>query len=154
MISNKYMFFLAFENSFCDDYVTEKLFDSILFDSVPVVYGLGNYEKWLPKSAYINALDFASPRLLAEYLLYLSKNPDAYNAYFKWKKFIIRTNNEFKSFCDMCIKLHLEDFYGRVDLQVPTLNWGYQDNCKKPVFGNDSFSLEPITEPHVCDICI
>ena len=91
-LSREYMFFLSFENSFCEDYVTEKLFDSLLFDSVPIVYGLGNYEKWLPKSAYINALDFQSPRHLTEYLLYLSKNTTAYNSYFKWKKYIKLTN--------------------------------------------------------------
>lgn len=153
-LSREYKFFLAFENSFCDDYVTEKLFDSVLFDSIPVVYGLGNYEKWLPKSAYVNALDFASPRHLTEYLLYLSQNATAYNAYFKWKKYIRFTNNEYKSFCDMCIKLHLEDYFGMKTGIVHDLNWGYKKNCMSPVFGNDTFSLIPINYKHKCDICV
>lgn len=153
ILSREYKFFLAFENSFCEDYVTEKLFDSLLFDSIPVVLGLGNYEKWLPKSAYINALDFQSPRHLTEYLLYLSKNTTAYNSYFKWKKYIKLTNNEYKSFCDMCIKLHLEDFFGPKLGVVNDLGWNYKKMCKKPVFGNDTFRLAQITKNVKCDIC-
>lgn len=118
-----------------------QLFNTILFDSIPVVLGLGNYEKWLPKSAYINALDFASPRHLVEYMLYLNRNAIAYNAYFKWKKYIKFTGNEYKSFCDMCIKLHLEDYVGTKNGVIENLNWNYWKQCRQPVFGNDSFKL-------------
>lgn len=152
-LGRQYKFFLSFENSFCDDYVTEKLFDTLLFDSIPVVLGLGNYEKWIPKSAYINALDFQSPRHLSEYLIYLSQNATAYNSYFKWKKFISLTNNEFKSFCDMCVKLHLEDHFGFREQMVKEIDWDYKRRCKSPVFGKDSFGLEPINYTHTCDIC-
>lgn len=152
-LSREYMFFLSFENSFCDDYVTEKLFDSILYDSIPVVLGIGNYEKWLPKSAYINALDFQSPRHLSNYLLYLSKNATAYNSYFKWKKYIQFTNNEYKSFCDMCIKLHLEDYFGIEKSIIKDLAWEQKRNCKSPVFGNDSFELAPLKKDVICDFC-
>jgi len=36
----------------------------------------------VPKSGYINANDFATPRGLAKYLKYLDLNKTAYNAYF------------------------------------------------------------------------
>lgn len=147
-LSRDYKFFLAFENSFCDDYVTEKLFDSILFDSVPVVFGLGNYEKWLPKSAYINALDFPSPQHLTEYLLNVGSNSTAYNSYFKWKKYIRLTGNEFKNFCDMCIKLQLEDFLGVKQSVVENPNWDYKSNCKQPLFSQEGFNLVPINYTH------
>lgn len=152
-LSNEYMFFLAFENSFCEDYVTEKLFDSLLFDSIPIVYGLADYAKWLPKSAYINALDFQSPKHLVDYLIYLSQNKTAYNSYFKWKKYIRFTDNEYKSFCDMCIKLHLEDYFGVKQSVVEDLEWDSVGNCKSPVFEKDRFHLAPINKTVKCDIC-
>lgn len=145
-LSNEYMFFLAFENSFCEDYVTEKLFDSVLFNSIPVVYGLADYAKWLPKSAYINALDFHSPGQLVNYLHHLSRNKTAYNSFFKWKKYIRFTYNEYKSFCDMCIKLNLEDYFGIKQSVTYDLDWDSIGNCKAPVFENDQFRLEQINK--------
>ena len=43
MISNNYKFYLSFENSLCEDYVTEKLFKILPLDVVPVVRGGANY---------------------------------------------------------------------------------------------------------------
>ena len=37
------MFYLAFENSKCDDYVTEKFFATSKMDIVPIVMGGSNY---------------------------------------------------------------------------------------------------------------
>jgi len=87
-ISIKYMFFLVFENSVCRDYVTEKFFDTLKYDIIPVVLGDGNYNYYIPKSGFINALDFESPADLATYLVALSNNKETYNKYFEWKKYI------------------------------------------------------------------
>lgn len=43
-IVEKYKFYLAFENSFCEDYITEKFFKVLQFNVVPVVYGFGPYD--------------------------------------------------------------------------------------------------------------
>ncbi len=118
-ISNKYMFFLAFENSVCRDYITEKFFNTVKFNVVPVVMGGGDYSYYIPKSGFINALDFQSPADLATFLVGLSKDKDAYNSYFKWKNYI-----EFRKpiiqafFCEMCIKLLLEEAGGVVKHKV------------------------------------
>jgi hypothetical protein len=47
MIGRKYKFFLAAENSLCQDYITEKFFLMLKYDIVMVVYGLGNYTKFV-----------------------------------------------------------------------------------------------------------
>lgn len=53
-----YYFYLAFENSFGEDYVTEKLMHALKHFAVPVVYGGANYSrfvlsiKYLVKSGY------------------------------------------------------------------------------------------------------
>ena len=42
-VERDYMFYLAFENSFCDDYVTEKMWRWLKKDVVPVVMGKADY---------------------------------------------------------------------------------------------------------------
>ena len=38
MLRSDYKFYLAFENSLCPDYVTEKLFQTLIYDAVPIVF--------------------------------------------------------------------------------------------------------------------
>lgn len=46
-LANEYMFYLAFENSMCDRYATEKFFDILRSDVVPIVLGGGDYERFV-----------------------------------------------------------------------------------------------------------
>lgn len=39
MVERDYMFYLAFENSICADYVTEKFFNAMKRDVIPIVLG-------------------------------------------------------------------------------------------------------------------
>ena len=93
--------------------------------------------KKVPKSAFINVKDFAGPKQLAEYLLYLDSNQTAYNSYFKWKKHVNFLDQlVFTPLCDMCIKLHLEDFFG---IETKIINdigyfWDKNSQCKIPKF--------------------
>ena len=85
-ILRSYKFQLAFENSDCEDYVTEKYWLSPMVNEiVPVVMGGGDYKKVAIPGSYINVLDFPSVKALADYLLFLSSNNTAYNEYFHWK---------------------------------------------------------------------
>ncbi|XP_071485806.1 glycoprotein 3-alpha-L-fucosyltransferase A-like [Diadema antillarum] len=73
----KHKFYLAFENSECRDYITEKLWrNAFLNDIVPVVYGppREDYEKVLPPNSFIHVHDFKSVKELAEYLSKLDKD--------------------------------------------------------------------------------
>lgn len=45
LIESNYYFYLAFENSFAEDYVTEKILTGLEHFSVPVVYGSANYTR-------------------------------------------------------------------------------------------------------------
>lgn len=47
IISIEYKFYLAFENSLCKDYITEKFFKMLYFDIIPVVYGGGTYDYYV-----------------------------------------------------------------------------------------------------------
>ena len=133
-LAKKYMFYLAFENSLCYGYITEKIFDTLSFNVIPVVMGYANYSYYLPKSGYINALDFASPKNLADYLMYLAHNKTAYNSYFAWKKFIkIDSRKSIGGYlCEMCIKLQLEENTGiieRKQLKNMKKTFGLFENC-------------------------
>lgn len=130
-ISRDYKFYLAFENSICNDYITEKFFYTIKYDIIPVVRGGNGYDNYVPKSAYINAFDFKSPRKLAQYLTYLDSNKTAYNEYFKWKKYV-KFGKRYDYLCDMCIHLHLEDYIGIEKKTIDNLedHWSLQRDCK------------------------
>ncbi|XP_055342598.1 alpha-(1,3)-fucosyltransferase C-like [Paramacrobiotus metropolitanus] len=80
-----YKFYLAFENSICKDYVTEKIHRAFNYGAVPVVYGGANYSAIFPKNSFINVLDFANPKAVADYLTFLDKNPSEYRRYFHWR---------------------------------------------------------------------
>ena len=79
------MFYLAFENSDCKDYVTEKFFRTLSLDIVPVVRGGANYSALAPPGSYIDTRDFSSPQDLAKHLLYLAASKEAYVQHFWWK---------------------------------------------------------------------
>ncbi|KAL5968039.1 Glycoprotein 3-alpha-L-fucosyltransferase A [Taenia solium] len=89
-ISTHYKFYLAFENSNCRYYVTEKVAANALRNGmVPIVMGAykEDYESVLPPHSYINVDDFTSISELAGYLQYLNKNDTAYAEYFAWKEY-------------------------------------------------------------------
>ncbi|XP_037783863.1 glycoprotein 3-alpha-L-fucosyltransferase A-like isoform X4 [Penaeus monodon] len=112
MLNQTYKFYLSFENSLCQDYVTEKFFNMLRLDVVPVVYGLGNYSVQAPPHSYIDALSFPTAKDLADYLLYLDRNHTAYNEYFKWKSdyFVARGDwaRVARAYCAMCERLHTD----------------------------------------------
>ncbi|XP_069165577.1 alpha-(1,3)-fucosyltransferase C isoform X2 [Procambarus clarkii] len=115
-----YKFYLSFENSLCRDYVTEKLFNVLRLDIVPVVYGLANYSQHAPPHSYIDALSFPTAKALADYLIYLDHNDTAYNEYFKWKRFHrlpIDWVNYAKPYCDLCERLHSDNSTKIYDLK-------------------------------------
>ncbi|XP_007495058.1 alpha-(1,3)-fucosyltransferase 4 [Monodelphis domestica] len=85
----RYKFYLAFENSQHQDYITEKLWrNSLLAGAVPVVLGpsRANYERFVPRSAFIHVDDFPNASALAAYLHFLDRNLNMYKRYFDWRR--------------------------------------------------------------------
>ncbi|XP_029062776.1 alpha-(1,3)-fucosyltransferase 4 [Monodon monoceros] len=85
----RYKFYLAFENSQHLDYITEKLWrNAFLAGAVPVVLGpdRANYERFMPRRAFIHVDDFPDASSLAAHLQFLDRNPVAYRGYFSWRR--------------------------------------------------------------------
>lgn len=119
MMERDYKFVIAFENSLCWDYVTEKLFYNLKYNIVPIVMDLhGNYARFAPAGSYINALDYPSVKELADYLKVLDGNDTLYNQYFRWKEQYVvsdffsnqkqnsNTSVVIDQLCSICSKLH------------------------------------------------
>jgi len=86
-LMRRYRFLLAFENSRCPDYVTEKLFRPLWAGTVPVYRGAPNVREFLPApNAAILADEFESPRALAEHLTTLAADDAAYARHLAWKR--------------------------------------------------------------------
>lgn len=102
MLERDYLFYLSFENSFCPDYASEKFFRAFQSGIVPVVFGGANYSLLAPPHSYINARDFQTPKLLAEYLVELSQNLDLYSRYFDWRgEFDLKRDSGWCNLCKM-----------------------------------------------------
>lgn len=112
MLEQNYKFYLSFENSFCDDYVTEKFFSVLRLNIVPVVFGGANYSAISPPFSFIDATQFKTAKHLAEYLKVLDANDEFYNQYFWWKPYF-RVRNRAEdlqlSMCGLCSRLHLDE---------------------------------------------
>jgi alpha-1,3-fucosyltransferase len=108
-LEKNYMFYLAFENSICEDYVTEKFFNAARYDFIPVIFGGANYSKFAPHEhkIYIDALSYPSPESLAKDLIRIANDPELYFSYFEWKK-SFSVISPYNWHCDLCEKLHFE----------------------------------------------
>ncbi|XP_043581348.1 glycoprotein 3-alpha-L-fucosyltransferase A isoform X1 [Bombus pyrosoma] len=107
MLDEDYKFYLAFENSNCKDYITEKFFVNGLGHNVlPIVMGAHptDYARSAPYRSYIHVDEFESPKELAEYLHRLDRDDELYNSYFRWKGTGEFINTYF--WCRVCAMLH------------------------------------------------
>ncbi|KHJ47003.1 fucosyl transferase [Trichuris suis] len=116
MLRREYKFFLAFENSVCKDYATEKLFNSLKYNVVPIVLSRRIAEPLLPNGSFIAADDFATVKELAVYLRQLDHDMEKYLKYFDWMKsheVIGYSDMKSLAFCRLC-KVLMEAPLGEV----------------------------------------
>ncbi|XP_022109003.1 glycoprotein 3-alpha-L-fucosyltransferase A-like [Acanthaster planci] len=84
----EYKFYLSLENSECEDYITEKLWNKPLLQGVvPVVYGPRReiYEELLPPNSFIYIGDYKNVKELADYLKVLNHRTELYAQYLQWQ---------------------------------------------------------------------
>ena len=83
-----YKYFLAFENTECKDYITEKFWIALQRDILPIVKGASfeAYNASGPPNSFLHMDQFKTPAALAKHLQYLDENDQEYDRYFTWKK--------------------------------------------------------------------
>ena len=134
-VDKHYHFYLAFENSICKDYVTEKFFNAMNHNVVPIVLGGANYQDLAPKNSYIDAYnDYKNPVLLAKYLKNLIDDKAAYAQYFWWKPYYSVGETDPKSIakyqCKVCEQLN-SDRFGISIYEDLTDWWIRKSRCKQ-----------------------
>ncbi len=68
-----------------------------------VIFNLYHVLK-IPRSGYIDVRDYETPESLATYLNRLSKDRNAYNAYFNWKQHVVfKKRMRFSPLCNICV---------------------------------------------------
>ncbi|ELT95998.1 hypothetical protein CAPTEDRAFT_113412 [Capitella teleta] len=138
--NESYKFYLAFENSLCDDYVTEKLWKTIVppLDTVPIVFGSVDYANILPRNSYIDVRDFASPKKLAAYIKHLDANDELYNQYLRNKHSLnCRLVQRYMPWhCRLCKNLHRMEGQKKVIYDLGRF-WGSR-RCQSPIDFHDN----------------
>lgn len=132
-LMQRYKFYLAIENFYCKDYVTEKYYlNGLIRRIVPVTLNWGDNtntkDVFLPGS-YINIEDFSDMKSLGEHLNYLDKNDTAYNELFKWtSSFNVGLKH---GMCKVCQALWENDAKSTtVKLLNLTEFWGKNSSCR------------------------
>ncbi|XP_005090254.1 alpha-(1,3)-fucosyltransferase fut-1-like [Aplysia californica] len=146
ILSRDYTFYLGFENSFCDNYITEKFYKYLNLDTVLVARGIGEYSNIAPSEIFINTADYKSPKELAKRLIHLDSHDQEYiqilaekDKYFTiYEDYLLtgikppylENRYEAVSICQMCQRLWNLDRFAK---SVPDISaWYKQSKCYKP----------------------
>ena len=149
-ISKSYKFYLALENSKCQDYVTEKLFaNAIKGGAIPIVLGPDRefYKTLVPEDSFIYVGGKDSWSQLAENLWDLTTNPDKKTKqrllkFHEWRNFESQKNqkekpkyrfahlqeyNENFGFCKLCKDLHQNQNFKKFETKIEDIHfWWYK----------------------------
>lgn len=136
IISKRYKFYLAFENSLCTHYTSEKLYGIYTSDNlmIPVARGDPNISQSLPEGTFISTYNFSSPRDLAQYLKYVGSSEKRYISYLKEKlKYTsdMWTDNYVTGICHLCEKLQ-SNINVNTNIGMNLYHRLTEDRCFKP----------------------
>ncbi|KAM9976709.1 hypothetical protein ACTFIR_010553 [Dictyostelium discoideum] len=99
-VLKRYNFAIAFENSLCKDYITEKLWESLSVGTIPIYLGAPNIMEFLPDpGSIINVRDFKSVNDLVDYIKKVENDQNLRLKHLKWIK-IKKWSKEFQNIYD------------------------------------------------------
>ncbi|XP_045213493.2 alpha-(1,3)-fucosyltransferase fut-5-like [Mercenaria mercenaria] len=123
----KYKFYLAFENSHCKDYVTEKYWESLRRGQIPIVNWRNISTDIVIPNSYINVYDFKDIKSMSKYIHTVRNNETLYNSYFGWK-----AKYDYKEHCVTCAICHaLNDRTIKAQVYHDLDGWVRDDSCPK-----------------------
>lgn len=127
-----YKFKIAFENSNCRHYVSEKFWEAIRADSIPIVNWKPNQVIPAPPNSYINVHDFKNMKELGDYLIKIGQDKALYDSYFEWR-YNYKLNDladSFASFRSLCDRLANPTSY-QSQVIVDPWKWIEDDTCER-----------------------
>ena len=71
-----YRFNISIENEHIENWITEKFYDSILTETVPIYFGCKNIKEVYPEDGYILINDINNINEIKEQLIYINENAD------------------------------------------------------------------------------
>ena len=71
-----YKFNLSIENEYQDNWISEKFYDNILTDTIPIYFGCKNIKEIYPEDGYILIENINDVNQINELLYYVEKNAD------------------------------------------------------------------------------
>ena len=106
-LRSKYKFYLAFENSICSEYITEKYWNTLSSNSynIPVALGarLQEYQMLSPPDSFLHVRNYTGAKALAEYMRYIDKDDKKFNRYHSWREnYDLYTERKEKFECWLC----------------------------------------------------
>ncbi|XP_026736399.1 alpha-(1,3)-fucosyltransferase C-like isoform X2 [Trichoplusia ni] len=127
LLKRDYFFYLALENSFDRDYVTEKLLTALQHDVVPILYGGADYSRFLPPGSYIDGRKQSVTRLAA-IMDRLMHSPKRYSQYFRWKPYYTYHDpSKVENVCSVCEALHNKKKVQETTIYESFRDWWYSD---------------------------
>ena len=135
-IDSEYKYFMAFENTLCLDYVTEKSLQRIMpHFIVPVARSNGNHTMYHPPGSIVDVRHFRNAESLARFLN--NADIDQYKAFYSWRKdYIVEDMNNMwlENVCRMCERSYEPERYRGLYDDVYRWLWkpNNQDACIKP----------------------
>ncbi|CAG9566310.1 unnamed protein product [Danaus chrysippus] len=133
LIKSDYYFYFSLENSFSEDYVTEKLLTALNNDAIPVVFGAADYTRFLPPGSYLDGL-LLGPRILAQKMYEIITNKTLFYDYFRWRNhYVYKETSSKEDICKLCEMLNNEEKVSEVSEWPEFRRWWngerYRDNC-------------------------
>ncbi|CAJ0764666.1 17429_t:CDS:2, partial [Entrophospora sp. SA101] len=96
-VLSPYKFILALENSNCEGYVTEKVYDPMLIDAIPIYMGASDIDDYIPPRSVIKVSDYKTIEELVAYVKKVADDPALFASYFAWKN-----DTSYQNFCKNC----------------------------------------------------
>lgn len=111
-VISKYKFYLVFENSKNDGYISEKYWEALEAGAIPVVLGAYDIKQYEPRpGSILHIEDFESVEELAKEMKRIASNPEIYDKMMEWKKigpsdqFISVLESNLAFWCQICIRI-------------------------------------------------
>jgi hypothetical protein len=127
LLNTTFKFYLAFENAFCHQYITEKFYDNFNYDLIMLVRGgsHGETKQIFPEGTFLSTDEFESVEDLAHFLKHISV--ETYTAFLKRKSQYYSAgylNVYQRAMCNLCERMNHQSKYAKTITDIKEWAFG------------------------------